>query len=76
MHSGMLWFDNTPQRGLASKIQAALEYYRAKYKREPNLCLVNPGMIGDGPLQLGHVTVRGYSSILPHHLWIGVEGQP
>ncbi len=75
MHSGMLWFDDTPSRDLGTKIQTALEYYRKKYKREPNLCLVNPGMIGKEPMQLGHVTVRAYRSILPHHLWVGVEGQ-
>lgn len=75
MHTGMLWFDNTPGRELKTKIQFALDYYRKKYKREPNLCLVHPGMITGEPLQLGHVTVRGYKTVLPHHLWIGVEGQ-
>lgn len=75
MHIGMLWFVETPGHDLKSTIQTALEYYRKKYKREPNLCLVNPGMLAGSPLQLGHLTVRAYPSVLPRHLWIGVEDQ-
>ena len=75
MHTGMLWFDNAPDRELKSKVQSALDYYRKKFNREPNLCLVNPGMITDGPIQLGRLTIRGYAPVLPHHLWIGVEDQ-
>ncbi len=75
MHIGMLWFDETAGHDLETTIQTALEYYRRKYKREPNLCLVNPGMISGPPLQIGHLTVRAYASVLPQHLWIGVEDQ-
>ncbi len=75
MHTGMLWFDNASNRPLAAKIQRAMDYYRRKYHREPNLCLVNPGMLSEGELDLGHLTVRAYGSVLPHHLWIGVEDQ-
>ncbi len=75
MHTGMLWFDNTPNRELKAKVQSAIDYYRSKYRREPNLCLVNPGMLPDRQMQLGRLTVRAYGPVLPHHLWIGVEDQ-
>ncbi len=75
MHTGMLWFDNTPNRALKLKIQSALDYYRRKYRREPNLCLVNPAMLSNEEMEFGRLTVRGYGSVLPHHLWIGVEDQ-
>lgn len=75
MHTGMLWFDNSPDRALKIKIQSAIDYYRKKYQREPNLCLVNPGMISDEDMKLGRLTVRAYGPVLPHHLWIGVEDQ-
>ncbi len=76
MHTGMLWFEEAPNRELRSTIQTALDYYRRKYKREPNLCLVNPAMVSGGSVQMGQLTVRAYNAILPHHIWIGVEDQP
>ncbi len=75
MHTGMLWFDNAPDRALKAKIQAAIDYYRSKFRHEPNLCLVNPAMMPDGNMQMGRLTVRAYGPVLPDHLWIGVEDQ-
>ncbi len=82
MHIGMLWFDNTPNLSLKSRIEKAADYYRRKYKQEPNLCLIHPSMLeGEssrtkGPAalpQVGSMTVRPYGPVLPGHLWIGIE---
>lgn len=74
MHTGMLWFDNTPNLTLQVRIEKAAEYYRRKYHREPNLCLIHPGMADeDQPSEVGTMTVRSYQPILPGHLWIGLE---
>jgi hypothetical protein len=81
MHIGMLWFDNAPESTLKIKIAKAVEYYRRKYHREPNLCLIHPSMIGRehaeaGKLSLVEIegmTVRPYRPVLPGHLWIGIE---
>ena len=84
MNTGMLWFDNDPKTSLKSKIIRAADYYRKKYGRVPNLCLVHPAALsgsGTGPStfagakveSLGVLTVRGYRPVLPGHLWIGVE---
>ncbi len=75
MHTGMLWFDNDPRTTLSIKIQKAMDYYRQKYGRVPDLCLVNPGMMesGEKQLELGKLIIRPYQSMMPGHIWIGVE---
>jgi hypothetical protein len=75
MHVGMLWFDNAPDMALKTKIMKAVEYYRRKYHREPNLCLIHPSMMGGKPAlsEVEGMTVRPYRPVLPGHLWIGIE---
>jgi hypothetical protein len=73
MHTGMLWFDNTRQLDLGSKVERAATYYRRKYHREPTLCLVHPGALSEHESHVGPLTVRGHASVLPGHFWIGVE---
>ncbi len=82
MHIGMLWYDNTPNVSLKARIEKAVDYYRRKYHQEPNLCLLNPSMLeadnarskGKADLpEVGSMTVRAYSPVLPGHLWIGIE---
>lgn len=77
MHTGMLWFDNDPQIALNVKIQKAMDYYRKKYGRVPDLCLVHPSMLEQNQkrLELGELTIRPYRPVLPGHLWIGIEDQ-
>jgi hypothetical protein len=86
MFTGMLWYDNDPTTALAAKVQRAAEYYRRKYGAAPDTCVVNPAMLG-APTQPSpifcengggqgrgwDVTVRASRTILPGHLWIGVE---
>ena len=78
MNVGMLWFDNDPKTTLEVKIQQAADYYRHKYGRTPDLCLVNPGILAktsdqSGASQSGRILIRPLRSILPGHLWIGVD---
>jgi hypothetical protein len=73
-----MWFDNDPRTTLAVKIQKASDYYKKRYGRMPDLCLVNPGMLADQLVQVigergRQITVRPYRPVLPGHLWIGVE---
>jgi len=77
MHTGMLWFDNDPAATLSLKIQKAADYYRQKYGRLPDLCLVHPSMLEKNQrrIEVGKMTVRSYRPVLPGHLWIGVEDQ-
>lgn len=81
MDTGMMWFDNDPKKPLDLKVLQAADYFRHKYGRTPDLCLVNPGTLAknspsDQPLQAGRVAIRGLRAVLPGHLWIGVDDGP
>ncbi len=73
MNTGMMWFDNDPKIPLAEKVERAAAHYRSKYGRAPDLCLVHPSMLTETQVQAGRVLVRPLRSVLPGHLWIGVE---
>lgn len=77
MHTGMLWFDNDPRTTLSVKIQKAMDYYRQKFGRIPDLCLVHPSMMdgGQNNLEFGKLTIRSYRPVTPGHFWIGIEDQ-
>ena len=72
MHTGMLWFDNTKST-LDFKIKQAADYYRKKYGRSPDLCLVHPSMLDNSRVDEDKITIRAYRPVLPGHIWIGVE---
>ena len=78
MHTGLMWFDNDPRTALSVKIQRASDYYKQKFGRLPDLCLVNPGMLGEKQLEAieergMQITIRAYRPVLPGHFWIGIE---
>ena len=74
MFTGMLWFDNS-QTTLEVKIQKAVDYYRKKYGRTPDLCLVHPSMLekDQSQLEIIKLIVRPYRPVLPGHIWIGID---
>ena len=73
MNVGMLWYDNDPTIALKTKVERAAEYYTKKYGRFPTLCLVHPSMFSADERGAGQVAIRPHRSVLPGHLWIGVE---
>ena len=78
MDTGMLWFDNDPKKSLDIKVQQAADYYQHKYGRSPDICLVNPASLAKinpqpETLKAGRVLIRPFRSVLPGHLWIGVD---
>ena len=73
MNVGMLWFDNDPRTTLAAKVAKAADYYRQKYGLVPDLCLVNPSMLLAQEQRCEQIVVRPSRSILPGHLWVGIE---
>ena len=76
METGMLWFDNDPKSTLQGKIALAAKYYAGKYGRIPDTCYVNPSGLPDGLMQVGPIRVRAWRSVMPSHLWIGVDDPP
>lgn len=74
MDIGMLWFDDS-SRSLKEKVQRAVDFYTQKYGRVPTLCLVNPAGLNGAEREATPVPIRGARSVMPHHLWIGVDEQ-
>lgn len=74
MDIGMLWFDDSA-RPLEDKVQRAVDYYAQKYGRTPTLCLVNPAALNGSEGVFAGVQIRAARSVMPHHLWIGVDEQ-
>jgi hypothetical protein len=82
MNVGMLWFDNDPKTDFSTKVERAAIYYRNKYGNTPTLCYVHPTMLAKilagnvepTGFKAAGVEVRSTRSILPNHIWIGVNG--
>ncbi len=73
LSAGMLWYENSLV-SLADKVQHAVDYYKKKYSRTPDMCLVHPSMMKDQPeIQFDGLTVRPFRYVLPGHLWIGID---
>jgi len=77
----MLWFDNDTKTELNAKVARAADYYCKKYGKAPNMCFVHPSMLTrdaearDAAIRAGSVEVRGLSTVLPNHFWIGIGAQ-
>ena len=73
MNVGMLWFDKDKQAGMADRVGKAAEFYKKKYKKQPNICYVHPKMLEEEKLQIDKVMVKPSLSIQPNYFWIGVR---
>jgi hypothetical protein len=74
MRVGMLWCDTDGARlSLDQRVARAASYYRGKYGAQPNLCLVHPEPGAELLQRVGCTSIRVNSSVLPGHLWLGVE---
>jgi hypothetical protein len=74
--TGLLWFDDDPQKRLEEKVQRAVMHYERKYGCSPTLCFVHPSAFdGNGRREVkktGGVEIRSGHSILMNHFWLGV----
>ena len=73
MLSGIFWLDDGIGRGLEQAVSRAAEEFRSRFRREPTICLVPPGMLHEGQIRLRGLAVREHSMLPPRHLWIGIE---
>lgn len=75
MENGMMWFDSDNKRSLEQKIVEAARYYTAKYKRKPELVLINPTEVKPGEIipRLPGIAIENQNIVLPHHIWIGMN---
>lgn len=72
MNVGMMWLDTDKHRSLEEKVRRASEYYRDKYGRFPELCLVNTRILDD-ETKVGRVMVQPAKAVLPGHFWLGMS---
>lgn len=72
MKVGMLWLDDDKQTTLEDKVLRAASYYREKYGRAPDLCLVHKAAV-EQERQVGKIRVQPAKNVLPHHFWMGVS---
>ena len=74
MEIGMLWYDGDPSRGMDEKVDRAATYYRNKYGRSPNLCLIHPQTAGQSVMDSnGKIEVQVSSLVLLDHFWVGIR---
>jgi hypothetical protein len=74
MDVGMLWFDGDHEKELEQRIGQAARYYRTKYGRTPNMCLIHPKTMRESTLsEAGGLQIQTSSAVLPDHFWLGVE---
>jgi hypothetical protein len=71
MKIGMMWLDTDSHRTLEEKVTRAADYYREKYGRFPELCLVNSRLLDD-ERKVGRVVVQPARSVSPGHFWLGM----
>jgi hypothetical protein len=72
MQTGLLWFDDNPERPVSAKIERAAQRYRERFGRSPNLCYVHPRTLaGAGDLAVG-LQVTTATTVQPNSFWIGV----
>jgi hypothetical protein len=73
MKSGLLWYDNSSAI-LDKKIQDAAKRYQQKFGAAPNIAFVNPKDM-QTEAKIKNITVKAKSTILPNHIWLGIEGR-
>ena len=72
MEIGMLWLDADKSRSFEDKVMRAVEYYKEKHGRFPELCFVNTIMVQDEK-KVGRVRVVPQKAIMPNHFWLGMK---
>ena len=77
MKIGLLWYDDS-QVDLATKVREAAQRYEEKYGKPPNRCYVNPASLPEGEkaFSLNGIKIVTCPSVLPNHLWVGVQETP
>jgi hypothetical protein len=82
MQTGLLWFDNDPNREMTHKVEDAARRYKERFGVAPNVCYVNQTALSGGELKLAlqgiqaaSLRVVPVSNVLLHHFWVGIEEQ-
>lgn len=64
-----VWFDDSSKTPAVDKIHAAVAAYVERFKKRPNLVLVN----AIDQTEMQDVTVRSTLTVQPNNFWVGHE---
>ncbi len=74
MQVGMLWFDGDNQLDLYTRIERAATYYKDKYGRTPNLCVVHPATFNKETVERAvNLEIRSSITVQPNYFWLGIK---
>ncbi len=82
MHTGMLYFDHRTKKSFHYKVACASFYFKRKYRRMPEIVIVNPVDIARLPIQppdklpvlRSTLTVRSWERMLPGCIGVCLDG--
>lgn len=66
------WYDDTAKKGVAEKVEEAVERYVMKFGEAPNVCLVNAA----DAASINGIEVRVVEYVRPNHFWVGRDETP
>jgi len=75
MRSGLLWFDDSPSVPLATKIERAVQRYRERVGRSPNVCYVHPKTLAEADAMPARVKVVESTTVQPNYFWVGFRSR-
>lgn len=73
MATGMIWFDNDPQKNINEKIQMAIRYYQNKFGSQPTICYLNPKLQDKFIENEPDIEFDYNLNLSPDHIWVGIR---
>ena len=67
-----VWYDDSPKKPVAEKIQEAITAYVTRFATQPSLLLVNAVDHADH-MEFANVLVRSERTVQPNTFWLGYE---
>jgi hypothetical protein len=64
-----VWYDDSPKKPVAEKIQEAISAYVTRFAIQPSLLLVNAVDL----MEWSNVLVRAERTVQPNTFWLGYE---
>jgi len=64
-----VWYDDSPQKPVVDKIQAAIAAYVVRFQTRPSLVLVN----AVDHMEMADVLVRAERTVQPNTFWVAHE---
>ena len=75
MRTGLLWYDDDPERSLEEKVRQAAQRYCQKFGTPPDVCYVHPSVLGDEQVQgVDGIRVATLPHVLRYHFLVRREG--